>query len=45
MAQEFSKENQSPVEPAYRFGEFELNAAERLLTRAGEAGFHAAEGV
>src|ERR1700722_17562010 len=36
MAQGFSKENQSPVEPAYRFGRFELNAAERLLTQAGE---------
>lgn len=36
MAQGFSKENQSPVEPAYRFGSFELNAAERLLMQAGE---------
>jgi tetratricopeptide (TPR) repeat protein len=36
MPQGFSKENQSPVEPAYRFGEFELNAAERLLTQAGK---------
>jgi DNA-binding winged helix-turn-helix (wHTH) protein len=36
MAQGFSKENQSSVEPAYRFGDFELNAAERSLTKAGK---------
>jgi DNA-binding winged helix-turn-helix (wHTH) protein len=35
MAQGFSKENQSTVETAYRFGEFELHPANRLLKRDG----------
>jgi DNA-binding winged helix-turn-helix (wHTH) protein len=35
MPHEFSKGNQSAVETAYRFGEFELHPADRLLKRAG----------
>jgi DNA-binding winged helix-turn-helix (wHTH) protein len=35
MAQGFSKGNQSTVETAYRFGEFELHPANRLLKRSG----------
>jgi DNA-binding winged helix-turn-helix (wHTH) protein len=37
MPHEFSKVNQSSVETAYRFGEFELYPADRLLKRAGIA--------
>jgi DNA-binding winged helix-turn-helix (wHTH) protein len=35
MAQRFSKENQSTVETAYRFGEFELHPRDRVLKRDG----------
>jgi DNA-binding winged helix-turn-helix (wHTH) protein len=35
MAKENSKKNQSAAESAYRFGPFELNPAERMLTRVG----------
>ena len=35
MAQGFPKENQSTVETAYRFGEFELHPANRLLKQKG----------
>jgi DNA-binding winged helix-turn-helix (wHTH) protein len=35
MAQGFSKENQSSLDSAYRFGDFELNPSERLLKTAG----------
>jgi DNA-binding winged helix-turn-helix (wHTH) protein len=35
MAQGFSKKNQSTIDSAYRFGEFELHPRERLLKRAG----------
>jgi DNA-binding winged helix-turn-helix (wHTH) protein len=35
MAHGFSKKNQSPVETAYRFADFELHPADRLLKRAG----------
>ncbi len=34
MAHEFSKENQSSVDTAYRFGDFELYPRDRLLKRA-----------
>jgi DNA-binding winged helix-turn-helix (wHTH) protein len=37
MAQGFSKENQSTVETAYRFGEFELHPANRLLKQNGKS--------
>ena len=37
MAQGNSKENQSSVETAYRFGDFELHPHERLLRRSGES--------
>ena len=37
MAQGFSKENQSTVETAYRFGEFELHPANRLLKQKGKS--------
>jgi DNA-binding winged helix-turn-helix (wHTH) protein len=37
MAQGFSKENQSTVETAYRFGEFELHPANRLLRQNGKS--------
>jgi DNA-binding winged helix-turn-helix (wHTH) protein len=37
MAQGFSKENQSTVETAYRFGEFELHPANRLLKHNGKS--------
>jgi DNA-binding winged helix-turn-helix (wHTH) protein len=37
MAQGFSKENQSTVESAYRFGEFELHPANRLLKQNGKS--------
>jgi DNA-binding winged helix-turn-helix (wHTH) protein len=35
MAHEFSKKNQSPVETAYRFADFELHPGDRLLKRSG----------
>jgi len=35
MALGFSKKNQSPVESAYRFGDFELYPRDRLLKRTG----------
>ena len=35
MAHGFSKKNQSSVDTAYRFGDFELHPRERLLKRAG----------
>jgi DNA-binding winged helix-turn-helix (wHTH) protein len=35
MAHGFSKKNQSSVDSAYRFGDFELHPRERLLKRAG----------
>jgi DNA-binding winged helix-turn-helix (wHTH) protein len=35
MAQGFSNGNQSTVEAAYRFGEFELNPSDRMLKRNG----------
>ena len=35
MAQGFSKRNQSSVEAAYRFGEFELYPQDRMLKRSG----------
>jgi DNA-binding winged helix-turn-helix (wHTH) protein len=37
MTQGFSKKNQSSVESAYRFGDFELHPQERLLKSAGVA--------
>jgi DNA-binding winged helix-turn-helix (wHTH) protein len=37
MSHEFSKENQSSIETAYRFGDFELSARDRLLKRDGTA--------
>jgi DNA-binding winged helix-turn-helix (wHTH) protein len=37
MTQGFSKENQSSVEAAYRFGRFELHPKDRLLKEAGTA--------
>jgi DNA-binding winged helix-turn-helix (wHTH) protein len=37
MTQGFSKENQSTVETAYRFGEFELHPANRLLKQNGKS--------
>jgi DNA-binding winged helix-turn-helix (wHTH) protein len=37
MAQGFSKQNQSSVEGAYRFGEFELYPRDRMLKRNGAA--------
>jgi DNA-binding winged helix-turn-helix (wHTH) protein len=37
MSQGFSKEDQSAVDTAYRFGEFELQPRERLLTQGGVA--------
>ncbi len=36
MTQGFSKENQSSIDSAYRFGEFELHPRERLLKRGSE---------
>ena len=36
MARGFSKENQSSIDTAYRFGDFELHPRERLLKRGGE---------
>jgi DNA-binding winged helix-turn-helix (wHTH) protein len=35
MAHGFSKKNQSPIDTAYRFGDFELHPRDRLLKRAG----------
>src|SRR5262250_3412359 len=35
MAQGFSKQNQSTIEGAYRFGEFELYPRDRMLKRNG----------
>lgn len=35
MAHGFSKKNQSPVESAYRFADFELHPADRLLKKSG----------
>jgi non-specific serine/threonine protein kinase len=35
MAQRFSNKNQSSLDTAYRFGEFELHPGDRLLKRAG----------
>ena len=35
MAHGFSKENQSSVDTAYRFGDFELHPADRIFKRAG----------
>src|SRR5579862_2738590 len=35
MQHRFSKQNQSPVESAYRFGKFELHPADRLIRRDG----------
>jgi DNA-binding winged helix-turn-helix (wHTH) protein len=37
MSHGFSKENQSSIETAYRFGVFELSPRDRLLTRSGTA--------
>ena len=36
MEKEISKKNQRPAETSYRFGEFDLNPGERLLTRHGQ---------
>jgi DNA-binding winged helix-turn-helix (wHTH) protein len=36
MGNENSKKNQMPAETSYRFGEFELNPGERLLSRNGQ---------
>jgi DNA-binding winged helix-turn-helix (wHTH) protein len=35
MAHGFSKKNQSPAETAYRFANFELHPADRLLKKSG----------
>jgi DNA-binding winged helix-turn-helix (wHTH) protein len=37
MSHDFSKENQSSIETAYRFGAFELSPRDRLLKRGGVA--------
>jgi DNA-binding winged helix-turn-helix (wHTH) protein len=37
MAQGNSNQNQTPIESAYRFGDFELYPSERLLKRKGES--------